>query len=59
MSDSKSIVKKRLVGAMARVARSVTQETNSFGWPPVCMGILYQPKRFIKAKNDQPNKAQL
>lgn len=48
MSDNKDIVKKRLVGVMAKVARDITNETSASGWPPVCMGILYQPKRPVK-----------
>lgn len=53
MSDSRSVVKKQLIGAMIRVAQSVAQESNDLGWPPVCMGILYQPKRCTKAKTTQ------
>lgn len=50
MNDSRSIVKSHLIRAMARLAQSVAKESNHLGWPPSCMGILYQPKRYIKAK---------
>lgn len=54
MSDKKNIVKKEVIGVMAKMARSVVDETNNFGWPPACIGILYQPKR--PTKNEKTDK---
>ncbi len=45
MNESVKIVQKKLIGLAAYAARYVSKDTNSMGWPPVCMGILYQPKR--------------
>lgn len=50
MNNNENSVKRRLIGTMAKIARNVTNETNAMGWPPVCMGILYQPKRPTKIK---------
>ena len=51
MSENKKGIRKAIIGIMSRAARSVSNEPNEFGWPPVCMGILYQPKRPMKDKD--------
>ncbi len=55
MSERKKSISKAIIGIMSRAARSVSNEPNALGWPPVCMGILYQPKRPLKNKNDNKN----
>ena len=42
--NEKVNVKKSLLKAMATVAE-IEMEVNLNEWPPICIGILYQPKR--------------
>ena len=48
MNKKIALVKKQVVGVAARAARSMTNETNSAGWPPFCTGIFHQPKRPVR-----------
>ena len=39
--------------ALEKAARNALDEiiyTESFGWPPVCSTVLYQPERPVRAK---------
>lgn len=50
MNKIKKDMSKTIIGMVAYLARSFSNEPNILGWPPVCMGILYQPKRPLKSK---------
>lgn len=41
--------KKEALRLVERIAR-VKVEENSYRWPPICTGILHQPKRPIQHK---------
>lgn len=45
MSKRVNKLEKKIIGMMGITARNISKEPNKFGWPPACMGILYQPKR--------------
>lgn len=51
--ERKKMVKKGVLQMAARVAE-FESNTILYGWPPPCMGFLYQPKRPKKTnKNEQ------
>lgn len=50
MSQKQETIKKNLIGTLGKLAKEVTSDSNSSGWPPVCLGILYQPKRPTKVE---------
>ncbi len=45
MGKNKKTLKQMAIAFAARAARNVANESNDWGWPPVCMGLFYQPKR--------------
>ena len=37
--------KTKLITVAAQIAQNSVAPSNGWGWPPNCMGIIYQPKR--------------
>lgn len=53
MNKKVNNLEKKMIGLMGFAARNVSKEPNKFGWPPACMGILYQPKRPLHSQDTQ------